>query len=85
MELIERNGLRILTCEFGYLLHNKVTDTYSEKVYLGKFASVDEWEKVEDDTVDKRMLNKVKQIDSRIDNIEQDTELVDMLNEIINE
>ena len=85
MELIERNGLRILTCEFGYLLHNKVTDVYSEKVYLGKFASVDEWEKVEDDTIDKRMLNKVKQIDNIINNIEQDTELVNMLNEIINE
>jgi len=85
MKYEERNGLRILTCEFGYLLHNKVTDTYSEKVYLGKFASVDEWEKVEDNTVDKRMLDKVKQIDNRINNIEQDTELVDMPNEIINE
>ena len=31
MELIERNGLRILTPKLGYILHDKVNDIYSEK------------------------------------------------------
>ena len=46
MNLIERNGLRILTPKLGYILHDKVNDIYSEKVYLGKYANVEDYEEV---------------------------------------
>lgn len=85
MRYEERNGLRILTSDFGYLLYNKENDIYSEKVYLGKFASVDDYEEVIDEAIDKKMLYKLNQIDNKIDSLEQNTELVYMLNEIINE
>lgn len=85
MEIIEKNGLRILTCEFGYLIYNKVTDTYSKKIYLGKFATIDDYEEVIDNTIDERMLKKINKIDNQISNLEQSEDLIAMLNEIINE
>lgn len=46
MELVERNGLRILTPRCGHVLYDPVNDIYSEKVYLGKGASPDSYEEV---------------------------------------
>lgn len=46
MELIERNGLRILVPRCGHVLYDPVNDIYSEKVYLGKGASPDSYEEV---------------------------------------
>ena len=63
MKYEERNGLRILTAEFGYLIHDTRTDTYSEKVYLGKFASLDNFEEVEDENIDKKLFIKIQNID----------------------
>ena len=64
MKYIERNGLRILTSEFGYLIHNKTNDSYSEKVYLGKYASLDDFEEVEDKDIDKKLVGKVNDIEN---------------------
>lgn len=64
MKYEERNGLRILTSEFGYLIHNTQTDTYAEKVYLGKFASLDDFEEVEDENMDKKLFVKIQNIDN---------------------
>ena len=46
MKYTEKNDLRILTSDSGYLIHNKNSDTYSKKVYLGSNASLDDFEEV---------------------------------------
>ena len=61
----ERNGLRILTAEFGYLIHNTQTDAYAEKVYLGIYASLDDFEEVKDDVTDIKLVAKLKQIEAK--------------------
>ena len=43
MKLVERNGLRILTSDFGYLIHNKENDIYAEKFYLGINSNVNDF------------------------------------------
>lgn len=65
MKYEERNGLRILTAEFGYLIHNIQTDTYANKVYLGKFASLDDFKEVEDEDINKKLIAKVKEIETK--------------------
>ena len=61
----ERNGLRILTAEFGYLIHNTQTDAYAKKVYLGIYASLDDFKEVNDDVTDIRLVEKLKQIEAK--------------------
>lgn len=46
MNIIDNGKLRILYPSFGYVLYNKLTDSYSEKIYLGKYANVDDYEEV---------------------------------------
>ena len=65
MKYEERNGLRILTAEFGYLIHNTQTDAYAEKVYLGIYASLEDFEEVEDDGIDTKLIAKVKEIEAK--------------------
>ena len=64
MKYEERNGLRILTSRFGYLIHNKISDTYSSMVYLGKFASLDDFEEVDDQDIDRKLIVKIQNIDN---------------------
>ena len=65
MKYEERNGLRILTAEFGYLIHNTQTDAYAEKVYLGIYASLEDFEEVKDDGIDTKLIAKVKEIEAK--------------------
>ena len=65
MKYEERNGLRILTAEFGHLIHNTQTDVYAEKVYLGIYASLDDFEEVKDDVTDIKLIVKIKQIEAK--------------------
>ena len=65
MKYEERNGLRILTAEFGYLIHNTQTNTYAEKVYLGLYASLEDFEEVEDDGINIKLIAKVKEIEAK--------------------
>ena len=65
MKLIERNGLRILTSDFGYLIHNKETDIYAEKFYLGINANVEDFEEVDDDAIDKKLIKKVTELEEK--------------------
>lgn len=65
MKYEERNGLRILTAEFGYLIHNTQTDVYAEKVYLGIHASLEDFEEVEDDGIGIKLIAKVKEIEAK--------------------
>lgn len=59
MKLETRNGLRILTCEYGYVIHNKLADTYAYKIYLGINASVDDFEEVLDNSIDIKLRDAV--------------------------
>lgn len=47
MKLIEKDGLRILIPQDGFLLKLKNEEIYSDVVYLGVKASIDDWEEVE--------------------------------------
>lgn len=52
MKLEEKNGLRILHPNYGYLLKNKETGSiYTGKIYLGINASPDIYEEVRDETI----------------------------------
>ena len=79
MELIERNGLRILTPKLGYILHDKVSDIYSEKVYLGKYANVEDYEEVAKDNIDVNMYDALNDL------IEENQLLLTILEQSINE
>lgn len=43
MKLIERNGLRILVSDYGKRLYNEKIDMYTNRVYLGKNASPNDY------------------------------------------
>lgn len=52
MKLEEKNGLRILHPDYGYLLKNKETGSiYMGKIYLGINASPDIYEEVRDENI----------------------------------
>lgn len=65
MRYEERNGLRILIADFGCLIHNIKTDMYAEKFYLGIHATLDNFEEVEDENVDKKLIIKMKELDKK--------------------
>ena len=53
MILTEKNGLRILTPKSSrYIIRRKNTNIYSEKIYLGKFASIDDYEEIDKITLE---------------------------------
>lgn len=64
MIYIERNGLRILQADFGYLLHHKENDTLTPKLYLGVNDSLDNYEEVDDPNVDYNLKMKMKEVAS---------------------
>ena len=63
MKLVERNGLRILISDFGYLLHNKENDIYAEKFYLGINSNVNDFEEVANSNIDEKLITKITEID----------------------
>ena len=53
MILTEKNGLRILTPKSSrYIIHIKNTNIYSEKIYLGKIANIDDYEEIDKITLE---------------------------------
>ena len=75
MKLVERNGLRILTSNFGYLIHNKENDIYAEKFYLGINSNVNDFEEVANSNIDEKLITKITEIDK--ENLIQN-ELIDI-------
>ena len=66
MKLIEKNGLRILIPTYGYVLRNKKSgDVFPGRIYLGKTASLDDYEEIEDRTVNMSILNTFYDIDAK--------------------
>ena len=59
MKLEDYEGLRILTCEYGYIIHNKTNDSYSYEIYLGKNATLDDFEEVIDNSLDPMLKNAI--------------------------
>ena len=82
MKLIERNGLRILTSDFGYLLHNKENDICAEKFYLGINSNINDFEEVADSNIDEKLITKITEIDK--ENLIQN-ELIDISLLVTNE
>ena len=60
MRYAEKNGLRILTSEYGKLLYNEKTDTYHKQVFLGKFASPDDYIEVADPDASPNLVAELK-------------------------
>ena len=75
MKLIERNGLRILTSDFGHLIHNKENDMYAEKFYLGINSNINDFEEVANSNIDEKLITKIAEIDK--ENLIQN-ELIDI-------
>lgn len=66
MKLIEKNGLRILIPTYGYVLRNKKNgDIFPGRIYLGKNASPDDYEEIEDRKVNMSILNKFDDINTK--------------------
>lgn len=64
MKLIEKKGLRILVPTYGYVLRNKKSgDVFDGRIYLGKTASPDDYEEIEDRKVNMSILNKFDDVD----------------------
>ena len=75
MKLVERNGLRILISDFGYLIHNKENDIYAEKFYLGINSNINDFEEVANSNIDEKLITKITEIDK--ENLIQN-ELIDI-------
>lgn len=54
-----------LQAKFGYLIHNKITDTYAKVIYLPDRANLDNFEEVIDDTVDARLRIKMEEVEKK--------------------
>lgn len=70
MKLEEKNGLRILHPDYGYLLKNKETGSiYTGKIYLGINASPDIYEEVRDETISDSLFYYLVNIKSKEDSL----------------
>ena len=73
MKLEEKNGLRILYPEYGYWLKNKETgDVYTGRIYLSKYATIDNYEEVKNELIDDALfiqLNIIKEKEASLNKI----------------
>ena len=66
MKIEEKNGLRILHPNYGYLLKNKETGSiYTGKIYLGINASPDIYEEVRDETISDSLFDSLSIIKAK--------------------
>lgn len=66
MRLIEEDGLRILIPKYGYSLRNKESgDVATGEIYLGIFASADDYEEVETRSVDLSLVHELNDINTK--------------------
>lgn len=62
MEIIFKNGFKVLTSDVGYLIHDKKNDTYHERIYLPLSASTDIYDEVIDTTVSDIIRTSFKEV-----------------------
>ena len=55
----------VLQARFGYLIHNKVTDTYSSVVYMPDNTDLDNFEEVKDYETDIRLIAKMEEVEQK--------------------
>ena len=66
MRLIEKDGFRILIPSYGYVFRNiENGDIYQGEIYLGKYASIEDYEEVKDHTANMSILNTFNEIDTK--------------------
>ena len=66
MKITNRNGLRILTPTYGYILRHKESgNMYSGKIYLGVNSSVDEYDELRDEAIDEGLILKLEEVDAK--------------------
>lgn len=88
MILTEKNGLRILTPKSSrYIINIKGTDIYSEKIYLGKNATIDDYEEVDRFTLKGHEMSAIlaEEIDSLTNKIDNINSFFSDIQSIINE
>lgn len=68
MRYKEQDGLRILTSEYGKLLYDEKSDVYSNQVFLGKYASVDDYIEVKDPNANVSILQEINYINNESEN-----------------
>ena len=82
MNLEIKGSLRILTPRLGYILHDIKNDIYSEKVYLGKYASVDDYEEVLNENFNAKLYEVIEDLQNQVNTLEENN--IDYLH-ILNE
>ena len=68
--------MKKLQAKFGYLIHNKITDTYSKVIYLPDEANLDNFEEVLDYTIDKRLRDKMEEIERKEESLTKVAKIV---------
>ena len=81
MHIENKETMRILTPDFGYVIYNKKTDSYTSKVYLGINASLDDFTEVIDENIPKAIREKVIEVSEEVKNA---TEINNTQDEILN-
>lgn len=86
MNLEIKGSLRILTPKLGYILHDIKNDIYSEKIYLGKYASVDDYEEVLNENFDVKLYEVIEDLQNQVGTLEKNSiDYLSILNEEIDE
>ena len=66
MKLIKYDGLRILVPAYGYSIKSKKSgDVFSGEIYLGAFASIEDYEEVENRSADISLACALSDIDAK--------------------
>ena len=81
MHIENKGNMRIITPDFGYVIYNKKTDSYTSKVYLGINASLDDFTEVIDESIPKTIRDKVIEVAEEAKNA---TEINETQDEILN-
>lgn len=81
MHIENKGNMRILTPDFGYVIYNTKTDSYTSKVYLGINASLDDFTEVIDENIPKAIREKVIEVSEEVKNA---TEINNTQDEILN-
>ena len=81
MHIENKGNMRILTPDFGYVIYNKKTDSYTSKVYLGINASLDDFTEVIDESIPKAIRDKVIEVAEEAKNA---TDINNTQDEILN-
>lgn len=68
MKLDNRNGLQVLTPESSdFILYNVLNNSYSEKIFLGKSDSIDNYREIAKALLEeKKEMNKVQELEETI-------------------